>query len=118
MALNDGGADHTFNCTGSTGVMPTALENCHRVWGEGIIIGVAEAGRENSTRPFQRVMDRIWMRSAFGGAPDRTVMPEIVDLHMESRIEANPTHTHTLDKPNKGRDLMPASERLRSVVVY
>ena len=101
--------------------MRTALENCHRGWGEGIIIiGVAEAGRENSTRPFQRVMDRVWKRSAFGGAPGCTIMPEIVDLHTESKIETNPMHTHTLtlNKPNKGRDLMPAGESLRSLVVY
>ncbi len=120
VALTDGGADYTFDCTGNTGVMRTALEACHRGWGESIIIGVAESGKEIATRPFQLVTGRVWKGSAFGGARGRTDVPRIVDWYMDGKIEIDPmiTHTLTLDEINKGFDLMHAGESIRSVVVF
>src|SRR5512142_2686473 len=96
VALTDGGADYTFDCTGNVEVMRTALEACHRGWGESVIIGVAEAGREIATRPFQLVTGRVWKGSAFGGAKGRTDVPKIVDWYMEGRIQIDPMITHTL----------------------
>ncbi|NYT40919.1 S-(hydroxymethyl)glutathione dehydrogenase/class III alcohol dehydrogenase [Sphingomonas sp. R-74633] len=120
LALTDGGADYTFDCTGNTEVMRTALEACHRGWGTSIIIGVAEAGKEISTRPFQLVTGRNWRGTAFGGAKGRTDVPKIVDWYMNGKIEIDPmiTHVLTLDEINKGFDLMHAGESIRSVVVY
>ena len=120
VALTDGGADYTFDCTGNTTVMRQALEACHRGWGTSIIIGVAEAGKEISTRPFQLVTGRNWRGTAFGGAKGRTDVPTIVDWYMDGTIEIDPmiTHTLTLDEINKGFDLMHAGESIRSVVVY
>jgi S-(hydroxymethyl)glutathione dehydrogenase/alcohol dehydrogenase len=120
VALTDGGADYTFDCTGNTGVMRTALEACHRGWGESIIIGVAESGKEIATRPFQLVTGRVWKGSAFGGARGRTDVPRIVDWYMDGKIEIDPmiTHTLTLDEINKGFDLMHSGESIRSVVVF
>jgi len=120
VALTDGGADYTFDCTGNTNVMRTALEACHRGWGESIIIGVAEAGKEISTRPFQLVTGRVWKGTAFGGAKGRTDVPKIVDWYMNGQIEIDPmiTHVLTLEEINKGFDLMHAGESIRSVVVY
>ncbi len=120
VALTDGGADYTFDCTGNTGVMRTALEACHRGWGESIVIGVAEAGKEIATRPFQLVTGRVWKGSAFGGARGRTDVPTIVDWYMDGKIEIDPmiTHTLTLDEINRGFELMHAGESIRSVVVY
>ncbi|RYE02494.1 MAG: S-(hydroxymethyl)glutathione dehydrogenase/class III alcohol dehydrogenase [Sphingomonadales bacterium] len=120
LALTDGGADYTFDCTGNTEVMRTALEACHRGWGTSIIIGVAEAGKEISTRPFQLVTGRNWRGTAFGGAKGRTDVPKIVDWYMNGRIEIDPmiTHTLSLEEINKGFDLMHAGESIRSVVVY
>ena len=120
VAMTDGGADYTFDCTGNTNVMRTALEACHRGWGESIIIGVAEAGKEISTRPFQLVTGRVWKGTAFGGAKGRTDVPKIVDWYMNGQIEIDPmiTHVLTLDEINKGFDLMHAGESIRSVVVY
>ncbi len=120
VAMTDGGADYTFDCTGNTDVMRTALEACHRGWGESIIIGVAEAGKEISTRPFQLVTGRVWKGTAFGGAKGRTDVPKIVDWYMNGQIEIDPmiTHVLTLDEINKGFDLMHAGESIRSVVVY
>jgi S-(hydroxymethyl)glutathione dehydrogenase/alcohol dehydrogenase len=120
VALTDGGADYTFDCTGNTQVMRTALESCHRGWGTSIIIGVAEAGKEIATRPFQLVTGRVWKGSAFGGARGRTDVPKIVDWYMDGKIEIDPmiTHTLTLEDINKGFDLMHAGESIRSVVVY
>ncbi|QNE04496.1 S-(hydroxymethyl)glutathione dehydrogenase/class III alcohol dehydrogenase [Croceicoccus marinus] len=120
VAMTDGGADYTFDCTGNTNVMRTALESCHRGWGESIIIGVAEAGKEISTRPFQLVTGRVWKGTAFGGAKGRTDVPKIVDWYMNGQIEIDPmiTHVLTLDEINKGFDLMHAGESIRSVVVY
>ena len=120
LALTDGGADFTFDCTGNTEVMRTALEACHRGWGTSIIIGVAEAGKEISTRPFQLVTGRNWRGTAFGGAKGRTDVPRIVDWYMDGKIQIDPmiTHVLTLEDINKGFDLMHAGESIRSVVVY
>ena len=120
VELTDGGADYSFDCTGNTEVMRTALECCHRGWGESIIIGVAEAGREIASRPFQLVTGRVWKGTAFGGARGRTDVPKIVDWYMDGRIAIDPMITHVLklDEINKGFDLMHAGESIRSVVVY
>ncbi|RYD51606.1 MAG: S-(hydroxymethyl)glutathione dehydrogenase/class III alcohol dehydrogenase [Sphingomonadales bacterium] len=120
LALTDGGADFTFDCTGNTEVMRTALEACHRGWGTSIIIGVAEAGKEIATRPFQLVTGRNWRGTAFGGAKGRTDVPKIVDWYMNGKIEIDPmiTHVLSLEEINKGFDLMHAGESIRSVVVY
>jgi S-(hydroxymethyl)glutathione dehydrogenase/alcohol dehydrogenase len=120
VALTDGGADYSFDCTGNTEVMRTALECCHRGWGTSIIIGVAEAGKEISTRPFQLVTGRNWRGTAFGGAKGRTDVPKIVDWYMNEKIEIDPmiTHVLTLDEINKGFDLMHAGESIRSVVLF
>ena len=119
-ALTDGGADYSFDCTGNTEVMRTALECCHRGWGTSIIIGVAEAGKEISTRPFQLVTGRNWRGTAFGGAKGRTDVPKIVDWYMQGKIEIDPmiTHVMPLEDINKAFDLMHAGESIRSVVVY
>jgi S-(hydroxymethyl)glutathione dehydrogenase/alcohol dehydrogenase len=115
-----GGADYTFDCTGNVTVMRQALEACHRGWGQSIIIGVAPAGAEISTRPFQLVTGRVWKGTAFGGARGRTDVPRIVDWYMEGKIEIDAmiTHTLALAEINKGFDLMHAGESIRSVVVY
>lgn len=120
LELTDGGADYSFDATGNTEVMRTALECCHRGWGESIIIGVAEAGQEVATRPFQLVTGRVWKGTAFGGARGRTDVPTIVDWYMDGRIAIDPMITHrlTLDEINKGFDLMHKGESIRSVVIY
>ncbi|NKX44924.1 S-(hydroxymethyl)glutathione dehydrogenase/class III alcohol dehydrogenase [Roseicyclus persicicus] len=118
--LTKGGADYTFDATGNVKVMRAALESAHKGWGESIIIGVAPAGAEISTRPFQLVTGRSWRGTAFGGARGRTDVPKIVDWYMEGKIEIDPmiTHTLSLDEINRGFDLMHAGESIRSVVVY
>ena len=118
--LTKGGADYSFECIGNVKVMRDALECCHKGWGESIIIGVAGAGQEISTRPFQLVTGRSWRGTAFGGARGRTDVPKIVDWYMEGKIDIDPmiTHTLSLDDINKGFDLMHAGESIRSVVVY
>jgi S-(hydroxymethyl)glutathione dehydrogenase / alcohol dehydrogenase len=115
-----GGADYTFDCTGNVKVMRQALEAAHRGWGESIVIGVAGAGQEISTRPFQLVTGRTWKGTAFGGARGRTDVPKIVDWYMDGKIEIDPmiTHTLTLEEINKGFDLMHEGKSIRSVVVY
>ena len=115
-----GGADYSFDATGSTKVMRDALECTHRGWGQSIIIGVAAAGAEISTRPFQLVTGRVWKGTAFGGARGRTDVPKIVDWYMDGKIEIDPmiTHTMPLDDINKGFDLMHHGESIRSVVLY
>ena len=120
VALTDGGADYSFDCTGNTDVMRTALEACHRGWGESIIIGVAEAGKEIATRPFQLVTGRVWKGSAFGGAKGRTDVPKIVDWYMNGKIAIDPMITHVLplDEINSAFDLMHEGKSIRSVVVY
>ncbi|WP_430420841.1 S-(hydroxymethyl)glutathione dehydrogenase/class III alcohol dehydrogenase [Phenylobacterium sp.] len=120
VALTDGGADYTFDATGNTTVMRQALEACHRGWGESIIIGVAEAGKEIATRPFQLVTGRVWKGTAFGGARGRTDTPKIVDWYMDGKIQIDPmiTHKMPLEDINRAFDLMHAGESIRSVVVY
>ncbi|MEM6625196.1 MAG: S-(hydroxymethyl)glutathione dehydrogenase/class III alcohol dehydrogenase [Pseudomonadota bacterium] len=120
IELTDGGVDFSFDATGNTDVMRQALECCHRGWGESIIIGVAEAGKEISTRPFQLVTGRVWKGTAFGGARGRTDTPKIVDWYMEGKIQIDPmiTHVMPLDRINEGFDLMHRGESIRSVVVY
>src|SRR6187549_3407849 len=115
-----GGADYTFDCTGNVTVMRQALEACHRGWGESIVIGVAPAGAEIATRPFQLVTGRVWKGSAFGGARGRTDVPKIVDWYMDGKIEIDPmiTHVMPLSDINKAFDLMNSGESIRSVVVY
>ncbi|MEZ5791846.1 MAG: S-(hydroxymethyl)glutathione dehydrogenase/class III alcohol dehydrogenase [Nitratireductor sp.] len=115
-----GGADYTFDCTGNVKVMRQALEASHRGWGQSIIIGVAGAGQEIATRPFQLVTGRTWKGTAFGGARGRTDVPKIVEWYMDGKIDIDPmiTHTLSLDEINKGFDLMHAGESIRSVVVY
>jgi len=115
-----GGADYTFECVGNTRLMRMALESCHRGWGQSIIVGVAGAGQEISTRPFQLVTGRVWRGTAFGGARGRTDVPKIVDWYMDGKIEIDPMITHTLPLAdiNKGFDLMREGKSIRSVVVY
>ncbi|MBS7697520.1 MULTISPECIES: S-(hydroxymethyl)glutathione dehydrogenase/class III alcohol dehydrogenase [unclassified Chelatococcus] len=118
--LTGGGADFSFDATGNTNVMRQALECCHRGWGESIIIGVAEAGKEIATRPFQLVTGRVWKGTAFGGARGRTDVPKIVDWYMEGKINIDDliTHTMPLDEINTAFDLMHEGKSIRSVVVY
>jgi S-(hydroxymethyl)glutathione dehydrogenase / alcohol dehydrogenase len=120
VEVTGGGADYTFDCTGNINVMRTALECCHRGWGQSIIIGVAEAGKEISTRPFQLVTGRVWRGSAFGGARGRTDTPKMVDWYMEKKIQIDPMITHKLplEKINEAFELMHEGKSIRSVVVY
>ena len=115
-----GGADYSFDCTGNVKVMRDALECTHRGWGVSVVIGVAPAGAEIQTRPFQLVTGRVWKGTAFGGARGRTDVPQIVDWYMDGKIEIDPmiTHTLSLEDINKGFDLMHSGESIRSVVVY
>ena len=118
--LTDGGVDYSFECIGNVEVMRQALECCHKGWGESIIIGVAGAGQEISTRPFQLVTGRVWKGTAFGGAKGRTDVPKIVDWYMDGKINIDDliTHTMPLEDINRGFDLMHEGESIRSVVVY
>jgi S-(hydroxymethyl)glutathione dehydrogenase/alcohol dehydrogenase len=120
VELTKGGADYSFECIGNTDVMRQALECCHRGWGTSIIIGVAQAGKEIATRPFQLVTGRVWKGTAFGGARGRTDVPRIVDWYMEHRIQIDPLITHRLplERINEGFELMERGESIRSVVVY
>ena len=120
VELTGGGADYSFECIGNVDVMRQALECCHKGWGQSIIIGVAGAGKEISTRPFQLVTGRSWRGTAFGGARGRTDVPKIVDWYMDGKIEIDPMITHKLklEDINKGFDMMHAGESIRSVVVY
>jgi S-(hydroxymethyl)glutathione dehydrogenase/alcohol dehydrogenase len=115
-----GGADFSFECIGNVNTMRQALECCHRGWGESIIIGVAGAGQEIATRPFQLVTGRVWRGTAFGGARGRTDTPRIVDWYMNGKIEIDPLITHTLplERINEAFDLMHRGESIRSVVVF
>jgi S-(hydroxymethyl)glutathione dehydrogenase/alcohol dehydrogenase len=118
--LTKGGADYSFECIGNVDVMRQALECCHKGWGVSVIIGVAGAGQEIKTRPFQLVTGRVWKGTAFGGARGRTDVPKIVDWYMEGKIKIDPliTHTLTLDEINRGFELMHEGKSIRSVVVY
>ena len=118
--LTNGGADHSFECIGNTETMRQALECCHKGWGESTIIGVAGAGQEISTRPFQLVTGRVWRGTAFGGAKGRTDVPKIVDWYMEGKINIDDLITHKLqiEDINDAFDLMHRGESIRSVVVF
>jgi len=118
--ITDGGADYSFECIGNVNTMRQALECCHRGWGVSVIIGVAGAGREISTRPFQLVTGRVWKGTAFGGAKSRTQVPQIVDWYMDGKINIDDliTHTMPLEDINKAFGLMHAGESIRSVVTY
>src|SRR5471030_989496 len=118
--LTKGGADYSFECVGIVDLMRTALECCHKGWGESIIIGVAPAGAEIKTRPFQLVTGRAWRGTAFGGARGRTDVPRIVDWYMEKKIEIDPmiTHTMPLSDINTAFDLMHEGKSIRSVVLF
>ncbi len=120
VELTGGGADYSFECIGNVQVMRQALECCHRGWGQSIIIGVAGAGQEIATRPFQLVTGRVWRGTAFGGARGRTDVPKIVDWYMERKINIDDLITHTLplERINEGFDLMARGESIRTVVVY
>jgi S-(hydroxymethyl)glutathione dehydrogenase/alcohol dehydrogenase len=120
VALTDGGADYSFECVGNVNLMRQALECCHRGWGVSVIIGVAGAGQEIKTRPFQLVTGRVWKGTAFGGARGRTDVPKIVDWYMDKKIAIDPliTHTMPLEKINDAFDLMHAGTSIRSVVLY
>jgi S-(hydroxymethyl)glutathione dehydrogenase/alcohol dehydrogenase len=120
VQLTDGGADYSFECVGNTGLMRQALECTHKGWGKSFIIGVAAAGQEISTRPFQLVTGREWRGSAFGGARGRTDVPKIVDWYMDGKINIDDLITHRLplERINEGFDLMKAGESIRSVVLY
>lgn len=118
--LTKGGADYSFECIGNVKVMRDALECCHKGWGTSIIIGVAGAGQEISTRPFQLVTGRNWRGTAFGGARGRTDVPKIVDWYMDGKIQIDPmiTHTMPLEDINKGFDLMKSGKSIRGVVKF
>jgi S-(hydroxymethyl)glutathione dehydrogenase / alcohol dehydrogenase len=120
VELTGGGADYSFECVGSTELMRQALECCHRGWGVSVIIGVAGAGKEISTRPFQLVTGRVWKGTAFGGARGRTDVPKIVDWYMDKKIEIDPLITHVLplERINEAFDLMHSGESIRTVISY
>ncbi|MFN7724845.1 MAG: S-(hydroxymethyl)glutathione dehydrogenase/class III alcohol dehydrogenase [Rubrivivax sp.] len=120
VQLTGGGADYSFECIGNTTTMRQALECTHRGWGKSVIIGVAESGKEISTRPFQLVTGRVWMGSAFGGARGRTDVPKIVDWYMDGKIKIDELITHklALEDINEGFELMKRGESIRSVVMF
>ncbi|MCY3884807.1 MAG: S-(hydroxymethyl)glutathione dehydrogenase/class III alcohol dehydrogenase [Gammaproteobacteria bacterium] len=118
--MTDGGVDYSFECIGNVDVMRQALECCHKGWGESVIIGVAGAGQEISTRPFQLVTGRVWRGTAFGGAKGRTDVPKIVDWYMDGKINIDDliTHTMPLDEINNAFELMHSGDSIRSVVTF
>ncbi len=120
MDITSGGADYSFECIGNVNTMRQALECCHKGWGESTIIGVAGAGQEIATRPFQLVTGRVWRGTAFGGARGRTDVPKIVDWYMDGKINIDDliTHTMPLEDINSAFDLMHSGESIRSVVLY
>ncbi|MEL7537470.1 MAG: S-(hydroxymethyl)glutathione dehydrogenase/class III alcohol dehydrogenase [Pseudomonadota bacterium] len=120
LDVTGGGADYSFECIGNVTTMRQALECCHKGWGESVIIGVAGAGQEISTRPFQLVTGRVWRGTAFGGARGRTDVPKIVDWYMDGKINIDDliTHTMPLSEINTAFDLMHAGESIRSVILY
>jgi S-(hydroxymethyl)glutathione dehydrogenase/alcohol dehydrogenase len=120
VELTKGGADYSFECVGNVELMRQALECCHRGWGESIIIGVAGAGQEIKTRPFQLVTGRVWKGTAFGGARGRTQVPQIVDWYMDGKISIDPLITHKLplERINEAFDLMHSGESIRTVIEF
>jgi S-(hydroxymethyl)glutathione dehydrogenase/alcohol dehydrogenase len=120
VELTKGGADYSFECVGNTKLMRQALECCHRGWGVSVVVGVAGAGQEISTRPFQLVTGRVWKGTAFGGVRGRTQVPRIVDWYMDGKINIDDLITHVLphDKINEGFDLMRSGDSIRTVLTY
>lgn len=120
VSLTKGGADHSFECVGNVDLMRQALECCHKGWGVSTIVGVAGAGKEISTRPFQLVTGRVWQGSAFGGARGRTDVPRIVDWYMEGKINIDDliTHVMPIEQINEAFDLMHEGKSIRSVVTF
>jgi S-(hydroxymethyl)glutathione dehydrogenase/alcohol dehydrogenase len=120
VALTDGGADYSFECVGNVDLMRQALECCHRGWGTSVVIGVAGAGQEIKTRPFQLVTGRNWRGTAFGGVRGRTEVPKIVDWYMDGKINIDDliTHVMPIEKINDALDLMHKGESIRSVVTF
>jgi S-(hydroxymethyl)glutathione dehydrogenase/alcohol dehydrogenase len=120
VALTGGGADYSFECIGNVKTMRQALECCHKGWGVSVIIGVAGAGQEIATRPFQLVTGRVWKGTAFGGARGRTDVPKIVDWYMQGKIAIDDliTHKMPLERINDAFELMHEGKSIRSVVVY
>jgi len=120
VELTGGGADYSFECVGNVDLMRQALECCHRGWGESIIIGVAGAGKEIATRPFQLVTGRVWKGTAFGGARGRTDVPKIVDWYMNKKIDIDSLITHKLPlaRINEAFELMHAGKSIRTVVEF
>ncbi len=120
VELTDGGVDYSFECIGNVDVMRSALECCHKGWGESVIIGVAGSGQEISTRPFQLVTGRVWRGTAFGGVKGRTELPDYVEKYMQGEIQIDPMVTHTmgLEDINKAFELMHSGESIRSVIKF
>ena len=120
VEMTDGGVDYSFECIGNVEVMRAALECCHKGWGESIIIGVAPAGAEISTRPFQLVTGRVWRGSAFGGVKGRSELPGIIQQYMNGEFALSDfiTHTMPLEDINSAFDLMHEGKSIRSVVQY
>ena len=120
VEMTDGGVDYSFECIGNVNTMRSALECCHKGWGESIIIGVAGAGQEICTRPFQLVTGRVWRGTAFGGVKGRTQLPGYVDKYMKGEIKIDPfvTHTMPIREINKAFDLMHEGKSIRSVVTF
>ncbi|MOA00665.1 S-(hydroxymethyl)glutathione dehydrogenase [compost metagenome] len=120
VELTDGGVDFSFECIGNVNVMRSALECCHKGWGESVIIGVAGAGQEISTRPFQLVTGRVWRGSAFGGVKGRSQLPGIVQRYMDGEFALNDfiTHTMGLEQINEAFDLMHEGKSIRSVIHF
>ena len=120
VGMTEWGVDYSFECVGNTQLMRSALECCHRGWGESIIIGVAASGQEISTRPFQLVTGRVWRGSAFGGVKGRSQLPGMVNQYMNGKIEIDSMITHTmgLEDINKAFDLMHEGKSIRSVIHY
>lgn len=120
VELTKGGADYTFECIGNVNVMRQALESCHKGWGVSTIVGVAGAGEEISTRPFQLVTGRVWKGTAFGGAKGRTDVPKIVEWYQSGKINIDDliTHVMPLEEINTAFDLMHKGESIRSVITF
>ncbi|MEC7194034.1 MAG: zinc-binding dehydrogenase, partial [SAR324 cluster bacterium] len=118
--LTDGGVDYSFECVGNVQLMRSALECCHKGWGQSIIIGVAGAGQEISTRPFQLVTGRVWRGSAFGGVKGRSQLPGYVDLYLAGKLKVDEfvTYTMPLEEINNAFDLMHEGKSIRSVIQY
>jgi S-(hydroxymethyl)glutathione dehydrogenase/alcohol dehydrogenase len=120
VELTDGGVDFSFECIGNVNVMRSALECCHKGWGESVIIGVAGAGQEISTRPFQLVTGRVWRGTAFGGVKGRSQLPDYVERYLNGEIKIDPMVTHSmgLEQINYAFDLMHQGESIRSVIIF